>query len=133
MLKMRKIFIKDLSELEFQLLYFASFFADTPYEMIRDLELHYQNVLFILFKLLGFYTEVEYHTSEGRIDLLIKTNRFIYLMEFKLEGTAEEALAQINERHYAVPFQTDDRTVFKIGVNFSSKTRNIQKWIVEEV
>lgn len=45
--------------------------------MIRDLELHYQNVLFILFKLLGFYTEVEYHTSEGRIDLLIKTNRFI--------------------------------------------------------
>lgn len=101
--------------------------------MVRDLELHYQNVLFILFKLLGFYTEVEYHTSEGRIDLLIKTNRFIYLMEFKLEGTAEEALAQINERHYAVPFQTDDRKVFKIGVNFSSKTRNIQKWIVEEV
>lgn len=65
--------------------------------MIRDLELHYQNVLFILFKLLGFYTEVEYHTSEGRIDLLIKTSKFIYLMEFKLEGTAEEALAQINE------------------------------------
>lgn len=111
----------------------TKFFADTPYEMIRDLELHYQNVLFILFKLLGFYTEVEYHTSEGRIDLLIKTNRFIYLMEFKLEGTAEEALAQINEKHYATPFQVDRRKVFKIGVNFSNKTRNIQKWIVEEV
>ena len=110
-----------------------SFFADTPYEMIRDLELHYQNVLFILFKLLGFYTEAEYHTSEGRIDLLVKTGKFIYLMEFKLEGTAEEALAQINEKHYAIPFQADGRRIFKIGVNFSSKTRNIQKWIVEEI
>ena len=110
-----------------------SFFADTPYEMIRDLELHYQNVFFILFKLLGFYTEAEYHTSEGRIDLLVKTGKFIYLMEFKLEGTAEEALAQINEKHYAIPFQADGRRIFKIGVNFSSKTRNIQKWIVEEI
>lgn len=110
-----------------------SFFADTPYEMIRDLELHYQNVLFILFKLLGFYTEAEYHTSEGRIDLLVKTGKFIYLMEFKLKGTAEEALAQINEKHYAIPFQADGRRIFKIGVNFSSKTRNIQKWIVEEI
>lgn len=110
-----------------------SFFADTPYEMVRDLELHYQNVLFIIFKLLGFYTEAEYHTSEGRIDLVIKTNRFIYLMEFKLEGSAEEALKQINEKHYAVPFQTDRRKVYKIGVNFSNKTRNIQKWIVEDI
>lgn len=110
-----------------------SFFTDTPYEMIRDLELHYQNVLFILFKLLGFYTEAEYHTSEGRIDLLVKTGKFIYLMEFKLKGTAEEALAQINEKHYAIPFQADGRRIFKIGVNFSSKTRNIQKWIVEEI
>jgi hypothetical protein len=101
--------------------------------MIRDLELHYQNVLFILFKLFGFYTEVEYHTSEGRIDLLIKTSRFIYLMEFKLEGTAEEALAQINEKHYTIPFQADERKIFKIGVNFSMKTRNIQKWITEEM
>lgn len=54
-------------------------------------------------------------------------------MEFKLEGTAEEALAQINEKHYAIPFQADGRRIFKIGVNFSSKTRNIQKWIVEEI
>ena len=48
-----------------------SFFADTPYELVRDLELHYQNVLFIVFKLVGFYTEAEYHTSEGRIDLVL--------------------------------------------------------------
>ena len=68
-----------------------SFFADTPYELVKDLELHYQNVLFIVFKLVGFYTQAEYHTSEGRVDLVVKTADYIYVMEFKLEGTAEEA------------------------------------------
>ena len=86
---------------------------------------------FIVFKLLGFYTKVEYHTSEGRIDLVLQTDKFIYIMEFKLNGTAEEALQQINDKHYALPFETDERKLFKIGVNFSAETRNIEKWIVE--
>ena len=109
-----------------------SFFADTTYEVIRDQELHYENVLFIVFKLVGFYTKVEYHTSEGRIDLVLQTDKFIYIMEFKLNGTAEEALQQINDKHYALPFEMDERKLFKIGVNFSAETRNIEKWIVEE-
>ena len=73
-----------------------SFFADTPYEVIagqkpeRDTELHYRNVLFIVFKLVGLYTQVEYHTSQGRIDLVLKTDRYIYVMEFKLNGTADK-------------------------------------------
>lgn len=110
-----------------------SFFADTTYEVIREQELHYENVLFIVFKLVGFYTQVEYHTSEGRVDLVLQTDKFIYVMEFKLNGTAEEALQQINEKHYALPFASDERKLFKIGVNFSSETRNIEKWVVEEV
>lgn len=109
-----------------------SFFADTPYEMVRELELHYQNVLFIVFKLVGFYVKVEYHTARGRVDLVLQTDRFIYVMEFKLDGTAEEALRQINEKRYAQPFELDSRKLFKIGVNFSAETRNIEKWIVEE-
>ena len=108
-----------------------SFFADTTYEVIRDQELHYENVLIIVFKLLGFYTKVEYHTSEGRIDLVLQTDKFIYIMEFKLNGTAEEAFQQINDKHYAIHFETDGRKLFKIGVNFSAETRNIEKWIVE--
>lgn len=107
-----------------------SFFADTPYELVRDLELHYQNVLFIVFKLIGFYTQAEYHTSDGRVDLILQTDKFIYIMEFKLDGSAEDALQQINEKHYAQPFEQDERKLFKIGVNFSAKTRNIEKWIV---
>ena len=108
-----------------------SFFADTPYELIKDLELHYQNVLFIVFKLVGFYVKAEYHTSEGRVDLVLQTDKFIYVMEFKLDGTAEEALQQIDEKHYAQPFLSDARKLFKIGVNFSAKTRNIERWIVQ--
>ena len=109
-----------------------SFFADTTYEVIREQELHYENVLFIVFKLVGFYTQVEYHTSKGRIDLVLQTDKFIYVMEFKLDGTAEEALQQIHDKHYALPFASDRRKLFKIGVNFSAETRNIEKWIVEE-
>lgn len=110
----------------------TSFFADTPYELAKDLELHYQNVLFIVFKLIGFYVKAEYHTSEGRIDLVLQTDKYTYVMEFKLDGTAEEAMAQINARHYARPFEADTtRELIKIGVNFSKETRNIEKWLVE--
>ena len=108
-----------------------SFFADTTYEVIRDQELHYENVLFIVFKLVGFYVKVEYHTNDGRIDLVLQTDKFIYIMEFKLNGTAEEALQQIHEKRYALPFEMDGRKLFKIGINFSAETRNIEKWIVE--
>ena len=110
-----------------------SFFADTPYELVKDLELHYQNVLFIVFKLVGFYVKAEYHTSQGRIDLVLQTDKYIYVMEFKLDGTAEEALHQINDKQYALPFAADSRKVLKIGVNFSNTTRNIERWVVEEL
>ena len=109
-----------------------SFLVDTPYELARQLELHYQNVLFIVFKLVGFYTRVEYHTSRGRVDLVLKTSDYIYVMEFKLEGTAQEALKQIDEKQYALPFATDSRRLFKIGINFSNKLRNIEEWIIEK-
>ena len=107
------------------------FLADTPYELARDQELHYQNVLFIVFKLVGLYVQAEYHTSQGRVDLVLQTADSVYVMEFKLDGTAEEALRQIEEKGYARPFAPDSRAVYKVGVNFSRKTRNIERWIVE--
>lgn len=109
-----------------------SFLADTPYELARNVELHYQNVLFIVFKLMGFYVQAEYHTSQGRVDLVLQTTDYVYVMEFKLEGSAEEAMQQIEEKGYARPFAADRRKVYKIGVNFSQETRNIEKWLVEE-
>lgn len=74
---------------------------------------------------------MEYHTNRGRIDLVLQTDRYIYVMEFKLNGTAEEALHQINEKQYIQPFVADGRKIVKIGVNFSSEACNIEKWVVE--
>lgn len=109
-----------------------SLFADTSYEQVRrDCEIHYQNVLFIVSKLMGFYVKAEYHTNQGRVDLVLQTDRYVYVMEFKLDGTAEEALQQIRDKGYAQPFARDGRTVFCVGVNFSSETRGIERWIVE--
>ena len=128
------LFIRDIEDgdIDSFMQRLQSFFADTPYELARDLELHYQNVLFIVFKLMGFFTQVEYHTSQGRIDLVLKTDKYIYVMEFKLEGTAEEALRQIEEKNYALPFASDPRKLYKVGVNFSNGIRGIEKWKVEE-
>ena len=107
-----------------------SFLADCPYELAKDVELHYQNVLFIVFRLAGLYTKVEYHTSRGRIDLVLQTDSYVYVMEFKLDGAAEQAIQQIEDKQYALPFAKDSRKVYTIGVNFSSETRNIDRWIV---
>ncbi|MCQ2295495.1 MAG: ATP-binding protein [Bacteroidales bacterium] len=108
-----------------------SLFADTPYELIKDLENHYQNVVWIVSKLMGFYVQAEYRTSRGRIDLVLKAPQYCYVMEFKLDGTAEEALAQIKDRNYTLPFQLDGQQIIRIGLNFSKEHRNIERHLVE--
>ena len=108
-----------------------SLMADIPYELVRDLENHYQNVMYIITKLMGLYIQAEYRTSRGRIDLLIGTDKYVYIIELKLEGSAEEALAQINAKDYALPFTVGERQVVKIGANVTSETRNLDNWIIE--
>jgi len=108
-------------------------FADTPYELVRDLENHYQNVLWLLFKLMGFYTQAEYHTSEGRIDLVVKFPKFpkfCYVMEFKLDGTAQQALDQISDKNYTLLYALDGQQVIRLGINFSKETRNVDQVLV---
>ena len=107
-----------------------SLFADTPYEIIRNLETHYRNVVWLLFKLMGFYTQAEYRTSEGRIDMVVKTPKFCYVLEFKLNGTAEEALAQVSDKNYTLPFAVEDQQIIRLGINFDSTTRNIDKVLI---
>lgn len=110
-----------------------SLLADTPYELIRELENHYQNVMYIITKLMGFHVQAEYRTSRGRIDLLVGTDRFVYIIELKFEGSAAEALAQIESRDYALPFATDGREIVKIGANVSKETRNIDSWVLGDM
>lgn len=107
-----------------------SLMAGIPYELVRELEVHYQNVIYIITKLLGIYVQAEYRTSNGRIDLLMATDKYIYILELKHEGSAQEALEQINSKDYALPFCIDGRQVIKIGANVSKDTRNIDEWII---
>lgn len=108
-----------------------SLLADTPYELIRELENHYQNVIYIITKLMGFYVQAEYRTSRGRIDLLIGTDKYIYIVELKFDGSAAQALEQIKSKDYSLPFASGSREVIKIGANISSETRNIAQWLTE--
>ncbi len=111
-----------------------SFFADFPYDSfgLNNLEQHYQDVIYILMKLLGFYTHVEYRTSSGRIDLLIENADYVYIMELKIDKSAQEALEQIDRKGYALPFQCKGKKIVKIGANFSSETRTLDDWIIIE-
>lgn len=77
---------------------------------------------------MGFYTQVELPTSDGRIDVVIQTTDYIYIIECKLDGSAEDALQQIESKNYAAPFAMDKRKVITLGINFSSKTRGVASW-----
>ncbi len=105
-----------------------SLFAGQDYQIAGDAELYFHNAVALIFKMVGFYTETERHTSDGRMDMVVQTADYIYLFEFKLDKSVEEALAQIEEMEYALPFAHDPRKLYKIGVNFSSETRRIQNW-----
>jgi len=103
-------------------------FASGDYRVAGNAELYFQNAMYVIFKLIGFYVEVEHPTSEGRTDLLIKTKDYIYIFELKLDSSADDALRQIEERGYAKPYAMDRRKIFRIGVSFSSETRSIKEW-----
>ena len=103
-------------------------YAGQDYQLVGDTELYFHNVTSLVFKMLGFYTDVERHTTDGRMDMLVQTKDYIYIFEFKIDKSADEALKQIEEKQYAKPFETDSRKLYKIGVNFSSTTRRIEGW-----
>ena len=107
-----------------------SFFADFPYELIKRNEAHYQDVIYCITKLLGFYVQAEYRTSSGRADMILGTKEAVYVFEFKLDAGADAAMSQIDAKEYALPFAADGRRVVKVAVSFSSETRNIADWTI---
>lgn len=100
-------------------------------EIKGDKEVHYQNVMYVIVKLMGFYTHTEFRTSNGRIDMLIDTPHYIYVMEFKINSSAKEALDQIEEREYTLPFRNSAKKIIKIGASFDTATRRLSDWMIE--
>ena len=105
-------------------------FADTPYDLVRDLENHYQNQVWLFHKLMGMYVQAEYHTCNGRIDMVLLTPRFCYIVEFKFDGSAQDALDQISRKDYALPFTLSGQQIIRIGINISPTTRNIDQCLI---
>ena len=126
-------FIKDLrvGNLDQCMERIKSFFASIPNDMNNKEEKHYQTIFYLLFRLMGQYVDAEVKSAVGRADVVIKMQDAIYVFEFKVDGTPEEALAQINSKQYAIPYQADHRKVVKVGVNFDSSTRTIGEWVIE--
>lgn len=106
------------------------FFADFPYELNAKTERHYQVVFYLVFKLMGQFTDAEVRSARGRADAVVQTADYIYVFEFKLDGTAEAALSQIDEKGYLLPYAVDGRKLVKVGVSFDAAERNIDKWLI---
>lgn len=109
-----------------------AFFAGISYELNNRTERHYQTIFYLVFKLMGQFAETEVRSAKGRADAVVKTADYIYVFEFKLDGSADQALAQINDRGYLIPYTVDGRKLVKIGVNFDPAQRNIGDWKRED-
>ena len=112
-----------------------SFFASIPYQegTLKDAptsEGHFTAMLYVVFSLLSNYCYSQVRTAAGRMDILLKTRTTVYVMELKMDGSADEALQQIDDKGYTIPYEADGRNVVKVGINFSSKDRTIQEWKV---
>ena len=99
--------------------YLRDYLSTIPNVLNNKEEKHFQTIIYVMFTWLGFYTEVEVNTAVGRTDIVIKNEKNIFVLELKVDGTAEDALAQINSKNYAIPYRYDGREVVKIGVNIS--------------
>ena len=115
----------------------TSFLADIPYTMRRketerEKERYFHYTFYLLMRMVSVYTVyTEKQQSEGRVDCIIETPQYIYIFEFKLDGTAEEALQQIEDKGYARPYASDTRALYKVGVSFSSETGTVDDWKVQ--
>lgn len=120
----------------------TAFLASIPYDAhgsLKDMDIterHFQYTFYLLLRLLGVYCTAihcEDRQSYGRVDCTLEMEEYVYIFEFKLDGTAHEALEQIERMHYARPYLADKRKVVCIGVNFSSATRTVEGWEEMEI
>jgi hypothetical protein len=116
--------------------YVRSFLAEIPVMQgeeaslkdMRARETYYHKQLFIIFRMLHYDAWAEVQQAVGKPDIVVKTRKYIYIIEVKFDSTPQVALRQIEEKQYAVPYAMDGREIVKLGVNFSSETRTIDAW-----
>lgn len=107
------------------------FYDKFPYTLVNNNERHYQAVFFTILTLVGADVSPELPTSDGRIDMVMKTRQSIYVFELKYKKDAETAMEQINARNYLKAFADDNRRKYKVAINFSDDQRSIDDWRIE--
>ena len=107
---------------------FTAFLSDNSYEIQGDLELYFQNTMSVMLKMMGLYVKTEYRTSNGRIDIVFDTDKYVYIIELKRDLSPEEALRQIESKGYDRPFLSSGKKIIKLGINFSSESRTVDGW-----
>jgi hypothetical protein len=116
---------------------FQSMLASIPFmkgdkDILADIEkteAYYHRIFYFFFRMLSNQVYAEVRSANGACDVVITTPKYIYVVEIKVNSTPEAALQQIEEKGYATPYLTDGREVTKIGVNFSTETRTVDRWI----
>lgn len=111
-----------------------SIFKNIPSHIfIAEAEAYYHSLIFLVFFYLGQYAESEVNTNNGRLDCVVKTNKHIYVIEFKLNQSAKAALQQIKDKGYAEKYLADSRQKVLLGVNFSSEDKAVKDWLADDV
>ena len=106
-----------------------SFLAGIPNDLENKTEKHYQTIIYLIFSLLGYYIQSEVKSAIGRADAVCRTKDRIYVFEFKVDGSAEDALKQIDDKGYLIPYKAEEgMELVKVGVNISTQTRTIDAW-----
>lgn len=126
------MFSKELraGDVEAFLTRMRSFFGNIPYDLNDQTERHYHVVFYLVFTLLGQFIESEVKSAMGRSDAVVETPDSVFVFEFKLNGSAEDALAQIDDKGYLIPYQASGKKLVKVGVEFDKATRNLGRWLI---
>ena len=127
--KMYLALLNDNLDEMFRLL--QAYLLTVPYCDNANSEGHYQQLLYVIFSLFGRYVEVEVHTPTGRVDIVMKTDKALYLFELKLNMSAQAAMKQIDLKDYASKFAVSGLPIVKVGINFDPERRTIGEWKVE--
>ncbi|MBR7023950.1 MAG: AAA family ATPase, partial [Bacteroidales bacterium] len=117
-----------------------AFFASIPYldfgekelDDIAKYEAYYEVLTYVVFSIFNYRTFTQVKVARGRTDVVVFMRDAVYVMELKMHGTAQEALAQINSKDYAIPYQAEGKPVVKIGIAFSQETKTVSDWIIEK-
>ena len=117
-----------------------AYLAGIPYPeggkaILEDMEkneYYYETIFYLMFSFMNRYIQTQVKTCRGRADMVMETPKAIYVFELKINKSAHEALNQINEKGYMIPYIADGRKIVKCGINFSTQTRTIEEWLIEE-